>query len=157
MAAGDASGEGDFRILFADSSETQQTQIFSDNTTVLDLSTDPRQLTVLPMSQNAVHEDDKVIIQMKPYADADVATDPTESATHSLIRIPVTYRNVSTGNIYVGTLTTKDFNAAATNYSPKAGLWMTIGTYTVPAQLAVKLGVAIPDNSRIRVELKTAA
>lgn len=157
MAAGDAAGEGSMRLLFTDSSETDQKQIESFATQVLDLSTDPRQLQVLPMSQGSVGEDDKILMQVKLYANGDIATDPTESATHSLVRVPVTFKNTSTGNVYEGVLTSADFNPTAANYSPLAGKWLTVGEYVVPAQLRVRLGVAIADNSRIRCEFKTAA
>ena len=158
MAAGDATAEGRVRIIFSDASQTEKRVIQEYATQTLDLATDPRQLISIPMSAGLISEDDLLIMEFYPTAAAgDVATDPTESATHSLVRIPVTIKNVRTGNKYERVLTSKDFNAAATNYTCPVNTWTAIGTVTVSAQEQLKLGYMIADNSRVRIELKTAA
>lgn len=158
MAAGDAAAEGRVRLVFSDASQTEKRVVDEFATQELDLATDPRQLQILPMSGGFISEDDLLIMEFMPTAGAgDVATDPTESATHSLVRVPVTIKNVRTQNKYEKVLTSKDFNAAATNYTCAQDVWTAIGTVTVGSQEEIKVGRAIADNSRIRIELKTAA
>ena len=158
MAAGDATAEGIVRLVYSDASETSKNQAMNLSTQELDLATDPRQLQVLAFGGQVLAEDDKLIMEFFPTAAAgDVATDPTESATHSLIRVPVTVKNVRTGNKFERTLTSNDFQSAAANYSCSQNAWTAIGTYTVGAQEEVRLGHINPVNSRVRIELKTAA
>lgn len=158
MAAGDATTEGLVRLVFSDASETESQLMGEFNTTTLDLSTDPRQLVVLPMSQRSIGAYDLLLMQFKPLGGAgDVATDPTESANHTLVRVPVTIKNMSTGNTFETVLTSAHFNSSAENYTCPQNRWTTIGTYEVTPQERVKLGFGIADNSRVRVELKTAA
>lgn len=158
MAAGDATAEGRIRIVFSDASQTEKRVVAEFATQELDLATDPRQLQIVPMSAGFISEDDLMIMEFMPTAGSgDVATDPTESATHSLVRVPITIKNVRTANKYEKILTSKDFNAAATNYTCTQDVWTAIGTVTVGAQEQIKIGRAIADNSRVRIELKTAA
>lgn len=158
MAAGDATVEGLVRLEFSDASETESQLMGQFNTTTLDLATDPRQLVVLPMSGRSIGAYDLLLMKFKPLGGAgDVATDPTESANHTLVRVPVTIKNLSTGNVFETVLTSADFNDSATNYTCPVGRWTTIGTYEVTPQERLRLGFGIADNSRIRVELKTAA
>lgn len=158
MAAGDDSAEGRIRLVFSDASQTEKCVIAEFASQVLDISTDPRQMPIVPMSAGLISEDDLLIMEFMPVSGAgDVATDPTESATHSLVRIPVTVKNVRTGNKYEKMLTSADFNAAATNYTCAQNAWTVIGTVTVSAQEQLKLGYAIADNSRIMIDLLTAA
>lgn len=159
MAAGDDSAEGRLRLIFSDASQTEKRVIQEYNTFVLDVSTDPRQQPIVPQSAGTIGEDDLLIMEYMPTAGTgDVATDPTESATHTLVQIPVTIRNVRTGNVYEKMLTSYDFNSSATNYTGiAAGTWSAIGTVTVSAQEQMKLGFAVADNSRIKVDLLTSA
>ena len=158
MAAGDATAEGIVRLLYADASETKRDQAGQFNSQELDIATDPRQLQVLPFGGQVLAEDDVLIMEFYPTAGAgDVATDPTESATHSLIRIPVTVKNIRTGNKFEKVLTSYDFQTAAANYTCGQNAWTVIGRYVIGAQEEIMLGHANPVNSRIRIELKTAA
>lgn len=158
MAAGDDSAEGRLRLVFSDASQTEKRVIAEYATLTLDISTDPRQQIIVPMSAGFISEDDLLIMEFYPTSAAgDVATDPTESATHSLVRVPITVKNVRTGNKYEKVLTSADFNAAATNYTCAQNTWTAIGTVTVSAQEQIKLGFAIADNSRISIDLLTAA
>lgn len=158
MAAGDDSAEGRIRLVFSDASQTEKRVIAEFASQVLDISTDPRQMPIVPMSAGLISEDDLLIMEFMPVSGAgDVATDPTESATHSLVRIPVTVKNVRTGNKYEKMLTSADFNAVAANYTCAQNAWTVIGTVTVSAQEQLKLGYAIADNSRIMIDLLTAA
>lgn len=158
MAAGDDTAEGRVRLVFSDASQTEKRVIAEFATQTLDISTDPRQQLIVPMSAGFISEDDLLIMEFYPTAAAgDVATDPTESATHSLVRVPVTVKNVRTGNKYEKVLTSNDFNTAATNYTCAINTWTAIGTVTVSAQEQMKVGFAIADNSRISIDLLTAA
>lgn len=158
MAAGDDSAEGRIRLVFSDASQTEKRVVGEYASQTLDLATDPRQLIIVPQSVGTISEDDLLIMEFYPTSAAgDVATDPTESATHSLVRVPVTIKNVRTGNKYEKILTSADFNAAATNYTCAQNTWTSIGTVTVSAQEQLKLGYAIADNSRIMIDLLTAA
>lgn len=158
MAAGDDSAEGRLRLVFSDASQTEKKVIAEYATYTLDVSADPRQQIIVPMSQGIISEDDLLIMEYFPTSAAgDVATDPTESATHSIVRVPVTVKNVRTGNKYEKVLTSVDFNAVATNYTCAQNTWTVIGTVTVSAQEQLKLGFAIADNSRVMIDLLTAA
>lgn len=158
MAAGDATAEGIIRLVYSDASETVKNQAMNLSTEELDLSSDPRQLQVLPFGGQVLAEDDKLIMEFYPTsAVGDVATDPTQSATHSLVRIPVTMKNVRTKNKFERTLTSYDFQTVAKNYSCAVGSWTAIGVYIVGAQEEMRLGHINPVNSRVRIELKTAA
>ena len=158
MAAGDDTAEGRIRLIFSDASQTEKRVIAEYSSQRLDRSTDPRQQPIVPMSEGVISEDDLLIMEFMPTAGAgDVATDPTESATHSLVEVPVTIKNIRTKNKYEKVLTSKDFNPVATNYTCAQDTWTVIGTVTVSAQEQIKLGYAIADNSRISIDLLTAA
>lgn len=158
MAAGDATAEGIVRLVYSDASETNRPEAMRFSTQDLDLATDPRQLQVMPYGGQILAEDDKLIMEFFPTGGAgDVATDPTESATHTLVKIPVTIKNVRTGNIFTRTLTSNDFQATATNYTCPQNVWTAIGSYTIGAQEELSLGNQNPVNSRIRIQLLTAA
>jgi len=160
MAAGDATAEGVVRLVFSDASETEKRQIEQWSTQILDPTDgDPRVLPTVPLSAGKVAEDDKLIMEFMPLSAAgDVATDPTESATHSLIRVPVSIRNIRTGNVFQTFLTSYHFNSVAANYAGLVvGSWNAIGVYTIGAQEMLRVGHELADNSKIRIELKTSA
>jgi hypothetical protein len=135
------SDEGSFRICKTDASETVKQVLFEAATELLDISTDPRQQIIVPMSQASLREDDKLIIEMK------VATATSAAVATSTVRVPIRKRNVRTGNVAESYLRITDFTSA--NVTVGAGVWVRLGAYTVSAQEEVRLGQSIAENSRI--------
>ena len=160
MTAGDASAEGMIRLVASDASETAKVQIERYATQILDPTDgDPRVLPTVLLSPKILNYADKLILEYMPLeAEGDVATDPTESDTHSLVRVPVSIKNITTGNVFSTFLTSYHFNPSATNYTGLAvGTWAKIGEYSISAQEQLRVGHKLADNSKIRIELKTSA
>lgn len=150
MTAGDNAAEGDFRVCFADASETAKDEIFIYRTEWLDANSDIRACVLVPMSRAQVAEDDKIIIEA--YADS---TTNCQMDANTDIRIPITSTNKKTGVISPKLLTRKDFGT--TNATLTGSTWVKIGSKTVGAQEIINLGNPIPENSKIYVTLKTVA
>jgi len=149
MAAGDPSGEGDLRIRFTDANRGIMTKVFESRTEVLDVSTDPRQQLLVPISPVTLGQDDLIIMEVK--ADADTTFDKDLST----VRVPITVMSTATGQKTATNLIYSDFSAADTTLT--GATWIEVGSYTVPAQQKVKLGQEIPDNSRIYINITTTA
>jgi hypothetical protein len=144
MAATDA---GDIRIVKTDASETVRQVLYETGSEIAVLGgSDPRLAPIVPMSQATLREDDKLLIEYKT-GTATQVTGATSSA-----RIPIRRRNVRTGNVAESFLRSSDvFAAGATVIA--AGGWVTIGSYTVPAQEEIRLGQSIAENSRLYFDL----
>jgi hypothetical protein len=142
--------EGSLRILYADASESRRDQIQVFASEALDISEDPRQQKIVPKSRASIGEDDKMILEYKALAATNI--DYTADETFTKMRIPVTVKNVNTGNVFETILRHPDF-ATADVTVPVADQWTVIGKYTVGAQERVKLGHSIAENSRIYVQL----
>lgn len=138
--------EGELRIIFSDASETNKRVIQQYSSEQLDVSTDPRQLQIVPKSVDLLMEDDKMILEYSAMAATNI--DYTAAEAWTKIRIPVTVRNKRTGTIFEKTLRHPDFASADVTISG-ANTFTVIGTYTVGAQEEVKLGWSIAENSRI--------
>ena len=134
-----ASDEGDVRIRFADASRSNLRKIFEAPTEALDVSTDPRQQLIVPLSKETLHEDDLMIVEVK------VGTASSADYGLSTVRIPITKRNKSTGQETPTYLRDSDLRSADVTLATS---WTELGVYTVGAQEDVKLGHRIPDNSR---------
>lgn len=134
--------EGKIRIVFTDAHQTVKTEMFKARTDDMQELNDPRQMPIVPLSELAVGEDSLVILEMK----ADNAD--TVVPGSSYIRIPITRLNTRTGIETPDTLIgNKDLFTS--NVTTVAGSWVTLGTYTIPAQEKIKLGKRIVENSRI--------
>jgi len=138
--------EGDIRIVKADASETVRQVLYEGPSETLDISTDPRQQVIIPVSMASMREDDKMIIEYK----TDTATQLTKAT--STIRIPIRRRNVRTGNVADSYLRIGNFVSGA-SVTLGAGSWVRIGAYTVPAQEEIRLGQSIAENSRLYISL----
>lgn len=144
MVATDA---GDIRIVKTDASETVRQVLYETGSEIAVLGgSDPRLAPIVPMSQATLREDDKLLIEYKT-GTATQVTGATSSA-----RIPIRRRNVRTGNVAESFLRSSDvFAAGATTIAANA--WVTIGSYTVPAQEEIRLGQSIAENSRLYFDL----
>lgn len=150
MAAGDASGEGDVRFRMTDANRGIMTKVFESRTEPLDVSTDPRQQLIIPMSGAKVGQDDLIVFELE------VDADTTFDYGLSTVRIPITVLALATGQKTATYLTHKDFRTS--DMTPLAANgWAEVGSYTVPAQQEVRLGHEIPDNSRLYINITTTA
>lgn len=60
-----ASDEGDVRIVFTDTNESNRRVVYQAPTESLDISTDPRQCLIVPFSAETLHQDDLMIVEVK--------------------------------------------------------------------------------------------
>ena len=141
--------EGDFRIVKTDASETVRQVLYEGPSESLDISTDPRQQVIIPMSRATLREDDKLLIEYK------TGTATSVDYGNSVVRIPIRRRNVRTGNVSESFL--RHSNFASADVTVIANSWVKIGSYTVPAQEEIRLGQSIAENSRLYVSLVEAA
>lgn len=145
--------EGAFRIYASDAGMTRKDLVYGDvRTEQLDISTDPRQMQVVPYTPGAIlKEDDLVIISLK----GDTAGTFDSGST---VRIPVTIKNVTTGIKRRAFLSLTDFTdmsgtaVGATDISYGTNFTDVI-KYTVKAQEQLVLGHDFAENSRIYVAL----
>lgn len=80
----------------------------------------------------------------------------TGGRTNWIFQIPITFKNLRTGNkfkkvLVTGDLSTTGAEAPANSKVWKANKWYLLGYYQVPAQSAIKLGQEIQD---VRVDSK---
>ena len=135
-----ASDEGDVRIIFSDASQLNRRVVFQAPTERLDGSALQSEQIIVPLSGETVHQDDLIIVEVK------VGTASTADYGLSTVQIPITKLNKSTKQETPTYLRDSDIRAADVTLT--ASTWVVLGTYTVSAQEAVKLGQRIPDNSR---------
>lgn len=140
------SDEGKFRIVKTDASETVRQVLFEAHSTRLDVSTDPRQQVIVPMSQASAREDDKILLEYYASAASVAGTGDCTAI------IPFRRRNVRTGNVADTVLIMPDFDLGA-DVTLVANSWVKFGSFTIPAQEEYKLGQTIAENSRIYVAL----
>lgn len=139
------SDEGDLRIIFSDASQSNRRQVFIAPSERLDIATDPQQQIIVPFGGETIHQDDLLIVEYK------TGTASTADYGVSKVQIPITKLNKSTGQ--ETPLFLRDSDIRSADVTLTASTWVTLGTYTVSAQEAVKLGQRIPDNSRIYIQL----
>ena len=139
------SDEGDVRIVFADASSSNRRKVFEAPTERLDGSTLQSEQIIVPFSAETIHQDDLLIVEVK------VGTASSADYGLSTIQIPITKLNKSTKQETPTYLRDSDLRSADVTLT--ANTWVVLGTYTVSAQEAVKLGQRIPDNSRIYIAL----
>lgn len=144
MVATDA---GDIRIVKTDASETVRQVLYEVPSEIAALGgSDPRLAPIVAMSKATMREDDKILVEYK----TGTATQVTGST--STIRLPIRRRNARTGNVAESFLRSSDlFATGATTIA--SGKWVTIGSYTVPAQEEVRVGLSIAENSRFYASL----
>ena len=100
-----------------------------------------------------LREDDKFAVYMN------LSTQITENASTNsnfLWQIPITFKNLRTGDKYRQTLCYTDFNTTGCQVPSnsqvwKAGVWYKLGYWQVPAQSAIKFGQDIQD---VRIDSK---
>jgi hypothetical protein len=138
------------RIYAADASLSRKDVIYGDVSSVLIAlgAADPRLAQVVPYTPGAVlKEDDVLIIALKGDA-----ADALDSAT--VVRVPVTIKNMTTGIVRAAFLTLADFRTMAgaaidgTDISVLTS-WTDVMKYTVGAQERLILGHKFAENSRI--------
>lgn len=144
-----ATDPGKFRIVRTDASETYRQVLFESHSSRLNVSTDPRQQIIVPISQAVAREDDKILLE---YYTGTATSIDNGGAT---IVIPFRKRNVRTGIVADTVLIDSDFQSADTTIP--ANSWTKFGSYTVAAQEEVKLGQSVAENSRIYVDLVESA
>ena len=140
------------RILYADAGETRVDQVFvcdgiRANPGGTTPTTDPREMTIVPKTEGFMGQDDKIILSAKP-------TSTTNFDTNSEMEIPVMVQNVKTGVVRADFLNRSDFFSS--DQGMTVNVWNQIGEYTVGAQENVKLGQDIPENSKLRVVVRSA-
>lgn len=145
--------EGFLRLYAADASQSRKDIIYGDvRTEQLDISTDPRQLQIVPYTPGAVlKEDDLLIASLK----GDTAGTFDSGST---VRIPVTIKNMTTGIVRAAFLSLVDFtdmegNAISATDESYATSFTDVLKYTVKAQERLILGHKFAENSRIYVAL----
>ena len=144
MVATDA---GDIRIVKTDASETVRQVLYETGSEIAVLgATDPRLAPIVPMSIATLREDDKLLIEYRT-GTASQVTGATSAA-----RIPIRRRNVRTGNVAESFLRSSDVFAAGA-VTIAADSWITIGSYTIPAQEEIRIGQTIAENSRLYFDL----
>lgn len=134
-----ASDEGDVRIRFSDASRSNMRKIYEAPTELLDSSALLTEQLIVPFSQETIHEDDLLIVEVK------VGVASSADYGLSTIRIPITKLSKSTGQETPTFLRDSDIRAADVTLATS---WTELGTYTISAQESLKLGHRIPDNSR---------
>lgn len=143
------------RMYAADASMSRKDIIYGDVSYALATlgATDPRLSLIVPFTpRGELKEDDMLIIAAKS-----VATDAFDSA--SVMRIPVTIKNMTTGIVRQAFLDIADFRDMAdtvisgTDISLPAGVMTDAIKYTVKAQERVILGHMFAENSRIYLSL----
>jgi len=137
-----ASDEGDVRIIFSDASYMNRRIVWQGPTERLDGSALQSEQVIVPLSAETIHQDDLLIVEVK------VGTASSADYGLSTIQIPITKLNKSTKQETPTYLRDSDIRAADITL---ATTWTVLGTYTISAQEAVKLGQRIPDNSRIYI------
>lgn len=109
---------------------------------------DPQKLpSVFKDNFHILQENDKLVIQFKPTTT--LTEHSTAAAAANTVMVPVTIRNLRTGNIYRKTLVASDFTdkrAYANSQVWTAGIWYDIWSLTLGAQLQLKVGMDIQDN-----------
>ncbi|ATB56186.1 putative major capsid protein [Methanosarcina spherical virus] len=144
MAATDA---GDIRIVKTDASETVRQVLYETGSEIAVLGgSDPRLAPIVPMSQATLREDDKILVEYK------TGTASQITGTSCSARIPIRRKNVRTGNVAESFLRSSDVFARGVTAIAANG-WVTIGSYTVPAQEEIRLGQSIAENSRLYFNL----
>lgn len=144
MTATDA---GDIRIVKTDASETVRQVLYETGSEIAVLgATDPRLAPIVPMSQATLREDDKILVEYK------TGTASQITGASSSARIPIRRKNVRTGNVAESFLRSSDVFAAGATVIAANG-WITIGSYTIPAQEELRLGQSIAENSRLYFNL----
>lgn len=145
--------EGKMRIKYTDASMTRQDVVFGDvPTTKLDISTDPRQMLVVPYQSGApLKEDDMMVIALKGL------TAGTFDSGSSL-SVPVTIRNITTGIVREAFLEMGDFtdmagDAIDADDESYGTSFTDVMKYTVKAQEQLRLGHKFAENSRIYLAL----
>ena len=138
---------GDIRIVKTDASETVRQVLYETGSEIAVLgATDPRLSPIVPMSLAGLREDDKLLIEYKT-GTASQVTGATSAA-----RIPIRRRNVRTGNVAESFLRSSDVFAVGAVVIA-ASSWVTIGSYTIPAQEEIRIGQTIAENSRLYFNL----
>jgi len=140
-----ASGEGEIRLYKSDSGNTYKIPIFFSRTEPLDVATDPRQLPFVGQLPITLKEDDKLLLAMK--GDAATVVDNT-----SVIRVPIQVKNTSSGFKYDTDLTAADFGLTSADVNV-ATTETIVGSYTVPAQMEIRIGKGNAVNSSIYMQL----
>lgn len=149
--------EGDFQIFYSDAGMSRKDSVFGPvPTTLLDISTDPRQKLIVPyQAGQPLKEDDVMIFALKG-----ITAGTFDSGTS--VQIPVTMRSVTTGIVSERFLSLADLRTMAdavidgTDISYSTA-WTEVMKYTIPAQYEMRLGHKLAENSRIYVALVLTA
>lgn len=139
--------KGTYRVLVNDASDMPKAVLTEIHSSAMGdgSTTAPTDAQVMPKVEFVnfpLRQDDKLVIMFKP--DATVTEAGSGNAITESIRVPVTWRNHSTGQSFKKTLTAADFTekrASAASQVWTAAQWYQIKSLTIPAQQGVKLGL----------------
>lgn len=142
-------------MVYTDASQTRKDVVGEYDTSLLDISTDPRQKIIVPyVKSNPLKEDDMLIMELQGITAGDFDSGST-------FQIPVTIRNITTGIVRETMLTVSDFRdmsgtaIGATNIDYGTN-FTAVAKYVVKAQEQLKLGYRMAENSRVYVALVVA-
>jgi hypothetical protein len=147
--------KGTYRIMVIDASDMPTAVLTEIHSSAMGdgSTTAPTDAQLMPKTDFvdfAVTEDNKLTIWYKP--DALITEAASGNAIAEVIRIPVTWRNKAKGQQFKKTLTASDFTecrAAAVSQKWEAGSWYQVKKLTIPAQQALKLGLATFVDNRV--------
>lgn len=145
--------EGKMTLKYTDAGQSRQDIVYGPVPTAkLDISTDPRQMLVVPYQSGApLKEDDMLIIALAGATAGDFDSGSSFS-------IPVTIRSVTTGIVRESFLEVDDFtDMSGTVFGAgniDYGVSVTdVAKYVVKAQEELRLGHKFAENSRIYIAL----
>ena len=146
-------GSGKLRVYYADNQETYLIPVWESRSEPLNpfasgASIDPRMLPFIPLDPRYTWKrDDKIILQY--YADSTTSVNNT-----SVIRLPITRKNVNTGAKYDAFLVASDFGLTSTDVTLTASVWSRIGQYVALGQEEIRLGCQNSVNSQVFMNLQ---
>lgn len=142
---------GSYRLVHRDNNDNSLGEILEISTLQFGGVTgtprsDPSLMPKVKKTDRIIGQDDKLVITFKP--DTTRTEHSTSSAAADTVMIPVTIKNLRTGNIYEKTLTKADFTdkRSYVNSQPwTAATWYDIWSLTLGAQLQLKVGHNLQD------------
>lgn len=155
--------EGVWRLIHMDANDIPLSVIMEKHSseflgTVGSPETDAQKLPKFKRFESPIiNEDEKLVITFKP--DVSVTQAASAAAFVRHYRVPVTYNNLRSGHTFEKTLIDGDFSVIETpavNKILRAGQWLYLSEYTLPAQSQMVLGHGLQDvrvDSAIRLQI----
>ena len=147
--------KGTYRIMAVDASDMPSAVLVEIHSSAMGdgsttAPTDAQQMPKVNYVDYPITQDNKFQIWFKP--DATVTEAASGNAITEVLRVPVTWRNKEKKQSFQKTLTSGDFTekrASAASQVWTAGSWYLIKSLTLPAQQALKLGLASFVDNRV--------